>query len=91
MYGRIAKLGVANVTWEDYLSRWGVSLAGLQDALDQRRTTNDVRELQWALGRHLGTDLAVDGDPGPQTKAALAKVGPLNADTLTLLDLVVNP
>jgi hypothetical protein len=90
-YGRITKLGVAHVTWEDYLSRWGVSLSGLQTALDKRTTTNDVRELQWALSRHLGTDLAVDGDPGPVTKAALAKVGPLTVDTLTLLDLVVNP
>jgi hypothetical protein len=90
-YSRIARQGVQTWTWEDYLAGWGVSLSKLQDALEDGKVREDVKDLQWALTRHLGTDVVGDGQLGPQTKAALAKVGPLTVETLTTLGLVVLP
>jgi hypothetical protein len=90
-YPRITKAGVADWTWEDYLAGWGVSLSALQSAYDTGKANDDVKDLQWALSRHLGTDVIGDGQLGPQTRAALAKVGPLNEETLTKLGLEVNP
>lgn len=89
-YARIRELGVGRWTWEDYLSTFGVDLSQLEAALATRKTITDARELQWALARHLGADLPIDGDPGPMTKAALAKVpGATLADKLARLGLSV--
>lgn len=90
-YPRIGKSGLARQTWETYLAQLGVSLAGLQRAFADRKVTDDVKDVQWALSRELGTDLVIDGDPGPETKTALAKVGPLTAATLEAIGLTVNP
>lgn len=90
-YGRIAKLGFASWTFKDYISSWGVSLSALQSAEKTGKYHQDVKDLQWALSEKSGVDLYGDGLFGPQTKAALAKVGPLNADTLVKLNLIINP
>ena len=90
-YARIAKMGVANQTWEDYLAGMGVSLPKLQESYDKRVKHSDVFDLQWALSVYLGEDVVTDGDLGPATKQALEKVGPLNAETLAKIGLTVFP
>lgn len=88
-YPRITATGLAFRTWEEYLAGFGVSLSALTEAFDKRTKHDDVADVQWALSRHLGRDVLGDRDPGPQTKAALAEVGPLDAATLTKLGLEV--
>lgn len=88
-YSRIKTMGVADQTWEDYLAGLGVSLVKLRDAYDNRKKHSDVFDLQWALSAYLGEDVVSDGDLGPATKKALAKVGPLTSETLAKLGLVV--
>jgi hypothetical protein len=69
----------------------GVSLTALEDALASGAEHDNVIALQVALNRHLPEDIVVDGDPGPQTKRALEKLGPLTKEMLEGLGLVVLP
>lgn len=90
-YPRIAAARVQKVTWESYRAGYGVSFSALENAIAKRIKHDDVKDLQWALSRELDADLAIDGDPGSQTKTALAKAGGLNKETLEGLGLAVLP
>jgi len=82
IYPGIISSGLANRLWEQYLHlrpTGNVSLSAVTDAfragsllVDGGQGTNDIQQIQHALNHFLALELAVDGTPGPTTKAAYA-------------------